>query len=124
MNSLQMLSHSNHSEMVVLGYAISRIDGLKMVCSNLQRSDFYSELHQRLFTTILLGYHERGVLSIHQLCEAVQEGDSELDGKSYLVRVTRLFFDPKQARECIEEVRRLSLLRRILMNDIFALFKS
>ena len=124
MNSLHMLSHSNHSEMVVLGYAISRIDGLKVVCAHLQKGDFYSELHQRIFTAILQCYQEGGVLSIYRLCDAVQEGDSELDGKSYLIRVTRLFFDPKQAKECIEEVKRLSLLRRILMHDIFTLLKS
>lgn len=119
MSLMQELAYSWLSEIVVLGYAVSSEEGLKAVCTIMKKKNFYSDIHQFVFSS-LLEVHRRGQsISILRLSDELhaQRSIPGLTWKSYLERAVQLFFDSGMPEESIEEVKRLSLLREMLSRD-------
>ena len=117
---MQELAYSKQSETVVLGYAISSRDGLQSVSTLLKKEDFHSKQHQSLFH-VFQGIYQKGwSLDIHLLCEELKRQKllAALGGKSYLAYAVELFLNCEHAEECIEEVKRLSLLREMLRPEL------
>ncbi len=119
MTLVHELSYSHQLEMVVLGYALSSADGLRAVCALLKKEDFHSPKHQVLFS-VLREICQKGLsLDIPVLCEALQKQKFRM-AESCLIRMRILVLDREQAHGCMEEVRRLSLMREILQPDFFS----
>lgn len=117
MSLMQELAYSKHSEMVLLGYAISSADSLKAVCTLLKKEDFHSTQHQCLFSALQELYQKAEPLDIRQLCEELKSYITDQEGNSCLNRAVKLFLDYEQAQECLQEVKRFSLLREMLSPD-------
>lgn len=115
MTLVQEDSYSQKSELVVLGYAISCAEGLRIVCTILKKEDFYSRQHQSLFA-VLRGIYQKGFsLDAHLLCAELKMRKmlTELGGVSYVAHAVQLYQDSGYVEECIEEVKRLSIARHM-----------
>jgi replicative DNA helicase len=112
MNIIQNLPRSEESERLVLGWAITSADGFKIVCTGLQKEDFYFWQHQIIFSVLK---KMKGPTDIYLLCEEFRKQDllSEIGGVAYITNIVRSVGTSAYFEEYVEQVRHFAVLRGI-----------
>ncbi len=115
MQLIANLPHSHDFEMIILGCAIAQDEHLRIVSANLEKEDFYFIEHQIIFTA--LRHLEGHSVDTHLLCEYLKREKllSKVKGVHYIVQLVQFAGTSAHIEEYINEVKRLSLLRKIVI---------
>ncbi|MCX6989765.1 MAG: hypothetical protein NTX49_01675 [Chlamydiae bacterium] len=107
--------YSKRAEMVVLGYAVADADGVKAICTVLQKEDFYFTQHQQLFL-VIREIHKKGfALDVFLLTAELRLRNTlnQVGGSSYIHQCMEMFQNSGHIEGYIEEIKRFSILRKI-----------
>ncbi len=104
---------SQDSEMIVLGCALSSLEHLKVVTTNIKKEDFYFAAHQIIFES-LLDLESSGT-DVHLLCESLKRQNqlSQVGGAAYVIQLVQFAGTSAYIEEYVEELKRFSMLRKI-----------
>lgn len=111
--------HSRESEMMVLGSAITSSHSSKALCESLQIEDFYFNEHQLIFCALKKLYQKECPIDVHLLCEELKKQKclAQIGGVAYVVALAQFSGTSTYIEEYLEEVKRLSILRKIAVRS-------